>query len=267
MRTTAPDGTVIATADAGAGPPIVLVGGSTYDAAAMAGLVASLADSFACFAVDRRGRGASGDGEEFAIEREYEDIAAVIAAVGRPVTLLGHSYGALCALGAMRLGADIERLVLYEPPLPLDRATMQQARALLDQGSPRDALLVFLREVVKLPTEELGFVASLPDEWFATFAPTAIREAEAVGGELDLGPKRYANVDVATLLLLGTDSPPNVASATRELAHAISTSRVAMLEGQAHNAILAAPDLVAVEIRKFAIQAADSQDLDADRDW
>ena len=66
------------------------------------------------------GSGASGDGREFSIEREYEDVASVVAAVEAPVTLFGHSYGALCVLGAARLDGAVDRLVLYEPPLPVD---------------------------------------------------------------------------------------------------------------------------------------------------
>src|SRR5262245_55790742 len=104
VRITAPDGTTISTTDTGTGPPVVLVGGSTYDAASMAGVAALLSDSHRCVAVDRRGRGGSGDGGSYSIEREYEDIAAVVEAAGTGVTLFGHSYGALCAVGAVRRG-------------------------------------------------------------------------------------------------------------------------------------------------------------------
>src|SRR6185295_2891815 len=69
-------------------------------------------------ALDRRGRGASGDSADYAIEREFEDVAAVVAAIGEPVALLGHSYGALCSLEAVLRAKGVCKLVLYEPPVP-----------------------------------------------------------------------------------------------------------------------------------------------------
>ena len=66
-------------------------------------------------AVDRRGRGGSGDSDDYAIEREFEDVAAVANAFKEPANLLGHSYGALCALEAALFTRNVRKLVLYEP--------------------------------------------------------------------------------------------------------------------------------------------------------
>jgi pimeloyl-ACP methyl ester carboxylesterase len=259
MGTTAPDGTVIATTTTGTGPPLVLVGGTTYDAASMAGVAAALADSFTCVAVDRRGRGGSGDGPAYAIEREYEDVAAVVAAVratlGGPVTLVGHSYGAFCSLGAIRLGADVERLVLYEPPIlvdgPHDPAVLARARELLRQDDPKGTLIELLRGIVRVTDDELAVVTELPDAWFEAFAMTAMREIEAVG-ELSPEPADYTT-QVDTLLLVGSESPDGLVQATHALAAVLPHSRIVTLEGQAHNAILAAPELVATAVRSHAL--------------
>lgn len=254
MNVVAPDGTPIATVDAGTGAPVVLVAGSSYDAAACGGVVALLQDRFACFAMDRRGRGASGDGPAFSIEAEIEDVKAVVDAVGEPVTLFGHSYGSLCALGATLLGADVARLVLYEPPLMLDGpvpdAVLDEADAALAEDDPRAALLILLRDVVRISDDELAFVGALPDEFFETFAPTAIREIGAVS-DRDPDPARYASVSVPTRFLLGTESPSHIVNATDALVAALPRTEVVTLEGQGHNAILSAPNLVADAIAGF----------------
>ena len=79
-----------------------------------------LASRFTVYAVDRRGRGGSGDSQSYAIEREFEDVAAVVELIPRPVDLLGHSYGGICSLEASLRTKNIRRLILYEPPIPID---------------------------------------------------------------------------------------------------------------------------------------------------
>lgn len=111
------DGTRIGWARTGDGPPLVLVHGTTADRTRWKPVLPAFEERFTVFAVDRRGRGASGDAANYAIEREYEDIAAVVNAIGAPVNLLGHSYGARCALGGALLARNIRSLVLYEPAL------------------------------------------------------------------------------------------------------------------------------------------------------
>src|SRR5438270_592473 len=91
---------MIATTRTGHGPPLVLVHGTTADHTRWAPLLPVLDELFTVHAVDRRGRGASGDDPDHAIEREFEDVAAVVDAIAEPVHLLGHSYGAICALEA-----------------------------------------------------------------------------------------------------------------------------------------------------------------------
>jgi len=79
----------------------------------------ALEERFTVYAVDRRGRGESGDSDEYAIEREFEDVVSVVDSIREPVNLLGHSYGALCSLEAALLTSNIRKLVLYEPPIPV----------------------------------------------------------------------------------------------------------------------------------------------------
>ena len=118
------DGTSIAVWVDGEGPPLLVVHGALNDHTTDLPFVAELRDRLTTFALDRRGRGASGDAAAYAIEREFEDIAAVVDAVaartGQPVAVWGHSYGADCSMGAATLTDNISHLVLYEPGLGFD---------------------------------------------------------------------------------------------------------------------------------------------------
>jgi pimeloyl-ACP methyl ester carboxylesterase len=111
-----PDGTRIACWRSGSGEPLVLVHGTTADHRRWARVLPHLEAHFTVFAVDRRGRGASGDARDYRIEREFEDVVAVVAAIGGPVTLLGHSYGGICAMEAALRTSAVRRLILYRRP-------------------------------------------------------------------------------------------------------------------------------------------------------
>src|SRR5690606_7278675 len=117
---TSPDGTSIGFQRSGRGTPLLLVHGTTADHSRWSAISPSFERHFTVYTMDRRGRGASGDASEYHLLREAEDIAAVIEAIGEPVHLLGHSYGALCCLEAAPLTDKVSKLILYEPPLPSD---------------------------------------------------------------------------------------------------------------------------------------------------
>lgn len=112
---TSRDGTRIACQRSGEGQPLVLVHGTTGAHWSFNLLLPSLVGRFTVYSVDRRGRGESGDREEYAIEWEFEDVAAVVDSIGKPATLFGHSYGATLALGAALLTDNVHRLILNEP--------------------------------------------------------------------------------------------------------------------------------------------------------
>src|SRR5262245_9997675 len=117
------DGTAIAVWVEGTGPALVMVHGSIADHTTFDSFVAVLRDEFTTYAIDRRGFGASGDATGYAIERDFEDVAAAVDAVaartGGPIALWGHSYGANCAMGGATLTENIHHLVVYEPSLGL----------------------------------------------------------------------------------------------------------------------------------------------------
>ncbi|MEX2225745.1 MAG: alpha/beta hydrolase [Dehalococcoidia bacterium] len=142
---TSADGTRIAFERSGDGPPLVLVHGSINDRRAWSLAVPAFAEHFSVYAMDRRGRGESGEPGEHQFACQIEDVAAVIGAAGAPVDLVGHSYGAHCALGAAAMApASIKHLVLYEPPLVDDvRGAVAQA---FEQNEASEAVAQFLEK-------------------------------------------------------------------------------------------------------------------------
>src|SRR5687767_12504745 len=119
MRVASQDGTSIAVQVTGRGAPLLLVHGTTADHSRWTPLLPALEARFTVHAMDRRGRGESGDAADYSLVREFEDVAAVVDAIGGPVNLLGHSYGALCSLEAALRTSNLRKLILYEPPIPL----------------------------------------------------------------------------------------------------------------------------------------------------
>jgi pimeloyl-ACP methyl ester carboxylesterase len=109
------DGTTIAVERAGEGTPVILAGGAFNDRSTVAGLAEVLSADFTTVIYDRRGRGASGDSDSYAAEREIEDLAAVISYAGGPAGMFGHSSGAVLALEAAARGLDITKVAAYEP--------------------------------------------------------------------------------------------------------------------------------------------------------
>jgi pimeloyl-ACP methyl ester carboxylesterase len=204
-------------------------------------------------AVDRRGRGDSEDGSDYSLDREYDDVAAVVdaaaAATGSAVDLLGHSYGGNIAFGAALRTSNIRRLVLYEgwpPPDIAHRttspATLAHIESLLADGRPEHALEVFYRELVSMTDEELAGVRSSPT-WPARVAAahTVPRELRAFG-EQAFDPAWAARISVPVLLLVGSESPAAIQADPEIVAAALPDARLEILEGQAHIAHLTAPE-------------------------
>lgn len=256
------DGTSIAFERSGSGPPLVLVHGTSSAGARWAPNLPAFEERSTVYTVDRRGRGASGDAADYAIEREFEDIAAVVDTVDEPVNLLGHSFGALCVLEAALLTSNISKLMLYEPYIPIsepplyDRATLNRFQRLLDAGDRESVVVGMFRDMLGLSEEELEELRALPT-WpmRVESAHTIVRETQA---ELDyrFAAERFANLRVPTLLLLGSDTPPALEQITRRLDATLPDSRIAVMPGQAHLAMMTAPDLFVGEVLAFLEEPA-----------
>lgn len=265
---TSADGTRLGVWQSGSGPALVAVHGTTADHTRWARVAPLLEANFSLYAMDRRGRGRSGDTSAYSIEREAEDVAAVVRFAGERVTLLGHSYGALCCLEAAPQLSGLHRLILYEPPLPIGggivkRETQNELQRLLDDGDREGALLCFFREVVGVPESELALLKNHP-VWPARIAAahTIPREAQAEESYgLDLS--RLEDVSVPTLLMLGGDSPDYFREAIMRLHAVLADSRVHVMPGQQHIAMDTAPDEFAAAIVGFATTAANEDEISA----
>jgi len=253
-RVTSKDGTAIAFDRLGDGPPVVLVGGGSVDRSANAPLAAQLAGHFTVFNYDRRGRGDSGDTPPYAVEREVEDIKAVMKEAGRSAFLFGTSSGAALALEAVASGLSVAKLALWEPPFILDGRPRPPADTadiftkLVESGRRGDAVEFFMTKVVGLPPEFVAEARSSP--WWPAqeaIAHTLAYDA-TVMGDYSLPMDRAAKVSVPTLVLVGGASWDWLRDTVLTLAGTLPKGEHRILEGQEHNV---APEVLAPALVEF----------------
>lgn len=253
------DGTSLAVWVEGEGAPLVMVHGSLQDHTASGALVDELRNDVTTFSMDRRGFGASGDAAGYSIQREFEDVAAVVDAVaartGGPVALWGHSYGANCAMGGAALTTNVHRLVLYEPSLGLayPPGAIDSIQRKVAAGEMEAALLEVLVEIAGMTDEEIEALRSNPKmSWAARIAtvPTVPRECRAENGWV-YRPGEFDGIAARTLMLAGSESPPTVNDATHQAAAAIADVHIRALEGHGHFAHRTDPAMVAAIVRQF----------------
>lgn len=260
MTVRSSDGVNLAVYVVGGGPPLVLVHGSLQDHTISAALIDELAAHFTCYAMDRRGFGASDDRIGYAIEREFEDVAAVVdhvaAATGRPVHLWGHSYGASCAMGGAARTSNIDHLVLYEPSLGLayPPGVIEEIEAAVETRDNDTAITAVFRGILDMPDADIDAMRAAP-EWGRRLAVahTVPRECRAEQNWV-YEPGQFDAVDVPTLLLSGSESPAELKEATAAAAAALPRARLHVLDGHAHIAHRTDPADVAAIILAFAGQ-------------
>lgn len=254
------DGTSIAYEEFGAGPPLVLVHGGVSDRTYWAPVVPALAERCTVVTVDRRGRGASGDAASYAIDREFEDVAAVVDAIDEPVHLLGHSYGGICALEAALRTGNLATLMLYEPALGLNgpagipASFIEQLDALVAAGQLDRATEVTMREIVGLPAEVLAELRADAAAWqpMVDCAHTLPRELRSVSA-FTFDAVRYRALGVPTVLLAGTDSPPELHVGVGLVRDAVDGSRVVMMPGVDHEAVTTGPDVLTATLMDLLV--------------
>jgi pimeloyl-ACP methyl ester carboxylesterase len=251
---TSTDGTTIGFDRLGAGPPVVLVCGGSVDRMSNAGLAATLADRFTVLNYDRRGRGDSGDTPPYTVQREVEDIDAVIGAAGGSAHLYGTSSGAALTLEAAASGVPVDRLALWEPPFIPDGVpkpptdTAKTYTELVDAGRRGDAVEFFMSKVVGLPDEFVVQARSAPF-WPAqeALAHTLAYDA-TIMADHSLPTERAADVKVPTIVMAGDASFPWMSETARALAEALPDGEVRILEGQTHDV---APEAMARVLTGF----------------
>ena len=284
-----PDGTAIADFESGGGPgnslagagsgarsaagashpPVVLVHGTSADHTAWRTLAPLLGTDRRLHAIDRRGRGASGDGPStagdqagYAIEREYEDVAAVASAVaaehGGPVDVLGHSYGGRVALGAALLTPDIRRVVCYEgAPRHVRRGRLDGRLAarlapLADVGRDEELLDAFLAAVAEMGPADLAAYHANP-VWPSRVEAarrTLLRELRAEPTEA-AGLTRLGRVRQPVLLILGSRTPAFFREGVERLVPRLAHPTVAVVDGARHAAHHTHAPAFAAVVRSF----------------
>jgi len=254
---TSVDGTPIAYLRRGEGPPIVLVHGTAADHSRWAPVLPAFEQRFTVYAIDRRGRGGSGDSDDYAIEREFEDVAVVVDSLGESVNLLGHSYGALCALEAALLARNVRKLVLYDPGIEVageqiyPPEVIERLEALLGARDRDGVVATTMREVAGLSPETVEYMRSQP-VWQARVdaAHTIPRELRAVKA-YRLDAERLGDLRVPTLLLSGGDSPAALRKAGEAVDETLPDSRIVVMPGHGHAAMDTGTDLFTTKVLRF----------------
>jgi pimeloyl-ACP methyl ester carboxylesterase len=253
------DGTTIAYDKEGEGPAVILVDGAlcTRSFGSKPQLVKLLGAHFTVYSYDRRGRGDSGDTQPYAVEREIEDIEALIDAAGGAAYLYGHSSGAALVLETARsLGEKVKKLAMYEAPYNDDTQARQswkkyikQLTELLAANRRGDAVALFMK-LVETPSEEIEAMRNAPI-WplLEAIAPTLAYDHAAILGEEALLPIQWAaRVTVPALVMSGGASYPFMYDTARALSQAIPHAELRVLQDQTHNVD---PDVLVPVLAEF----------------
>ncbi|MEV8359505.1 alpha/beta hydrolase [Microbacterium sp. NPDC076895] len=241
------DGTRIAYETFGSGRPVVIVGGAFSTASDGVPLAEALAAlGLHGVTVDRRARGSSGDTAPYAPEREAEDVAAVVDAVGGRAALLGHSSGAVLALLAASRGAQVSHLFLSEPPLGFGHSHVpadlpETLQGLLDEGRREDVVTIFQRQAVGLPDAMIEQIRESPMfPHLVGLAQSVVYDA-ALARACDSPNERMLGLDVPTAVLCGAETFPFLEVSSRALAEAMPAAELVIVpESRGHR-----PDPVA----------------------
>jgi pimeloyl-ACP methyl ester carboxylesterase len=259
---TSKDGTTIAFDKSGQGPALILVGGAIQHRAIdpnTARLAELLASRFTVYHYDRRGRGDSGDTAPYAVEREVEDIHALIQDAGGPAFLYGMSSGAVLILEAADRGLDVGKLALYEPPFMIDDSRprvpedyRERLMALLEADRPGDAVELFMTEAVGVPAEAVASMRIAPYWQGLESVAHTLPYDDAIMGETTSGAPlpvgRWASITIPTLVMDGGESPAWARNAVAALVDALPSAQRRTLEGQTHEVD---PEIVAPVLEEF----------------
>jgi pimeloyl-ACP methyl ester carboxylesterase len=251
---TSRDGTPIAFDRSGEGPPVILVVGAFNDRSTGAPLAALLAPHFTVFTYDRRGRGGSGDTAPYSVEREIDDLDALIAAAGGSACVFGYSSGAVLSLRAARRLA-ITKLALYDPPFLVDDGRPRppadlgvQIAELVSSGRRGDAVELFQTKCVGIPVDVVAQLRHAPFRpALEEMAHTLVYDA-TITGDLTLPTDLAASVTVPTLLMDGGENPEWMRHGVQALADALPDARHRTLEGQTHDIV---PAVMAPVLTEF----------------
>jgi pimeloyl-ACP methyl ester carboxylesterase len=253
------DGTTIGFSKKGKGAPLLFVHGITADHNSWNTLASQLENYFTVYAMDRRGRGLSGDAITYELMREAEDIVAVIEHVNEPVNLFGHSFGGLCCLEAVLLTSKINKLILYEPAISVADSVFppdapEEIKKRIDADDLESAMEYFLRNIAKMTEPELQMYRKMP-LWNARIplVTTIPREMKA---ELmyRFDNRRFSDIQIQTMLLVGGESPVFSHESVELIHSSIANSKIVVLKGEQHIAHHTNPGLLIQKLQDFLME-------------
>jgi pimeloyl-ACP methyl ester carboxylesterase len=247
---TSADGTTIAYDRLGSGHPLVLVGGALCDRQSLRPLADVLASDFDVVTYDRRGRGDSGDGTPYAVQREVDDIAALVSALGGTAAVYGHSSGAGLAAIAASTGLPFTHVMLHEPPYGPDDVDPsddgEQVLELIHQGQNREAVELFLIMTGMPKPEALQYAPGVADRAPTLAYDFAVMEHGLTGTGTPVELLRTINP--ATLVLVGTASAPFMVDAAHRITKILPAAELVELAGHHH---VVPPELLAPALTGF----------------
>ena len=252
---TSADGTTIAFDLLGSGAPVIMVVGAFNTRATTSLLAAALQDRFTILNYDRRGRGDSGDTPPYSVEREIEDLDALIGEAGGSAAVFGYSSGATLALKAAAHGLEISKLALYDPPFLVDDShprppadLPEQLSQLVSAGRRGDAVELFQTKAVGIPEDVVVQMRHAPFRpGLEAIAHTLVYEATIIG-DLTLPTDLIAAITAPTLVIDGEKSPPTMDGAARVLVETLPNGQRRTLAGEGHDI---SPDVTAAVLEEF----------------
>jgi pimeloyl-ACP methyl ester carboxylesterase len=248
------DGTAIAFDRFGNGSPLIMVVGAFNDRSTTEPLARALESRFTVFNYDRRGRGDSGDTQPYAIDREIDDIHALVVVAGGSASVFGYSSGAVLALKAAARDLAIRKLALYEPPFRADdnpappSDIAEQLAELVSAGRRGDAVELFQTKVVGIPEEIVAQLRHAPFRpHLEALAHTLVYDATIIG-DLSLPTALIGSIVTPTLVMCGEQSPSFMRHAAQAVTAALPNGRLCTLDGQTHHI---SPETTAPFIAEF----------------
>ncbi len=255
-KVTSKDGTVIAYDRLGKGPAVIMTLGALNTRKSGSKLAKLLSARFTVISYDRRGRGNSTDTAPYSVQREVEDVAALIGVVGEPVFLYGHSSGGALALEAvMALRKKVRKLAVYEVPYALDNGARRAAttyyktlKSLLTTGRNDDAVALFIGSV-GVSDKQVQALKRMP-MWkgLVRLAPTLAYDSTVLGKGHALPKDRLSGVTVPTLAMHGGAGAAFMGDVAREISETIPRAKLQTLPRQTHGV---SPKVLAPVLEEF----------------
>jgi pimeloyl-ACP methyl ester carboxylesterase len=261
---TSKDGTSIAFEQSGTGLVVILVAAALADRSGTARLAKHLAEHFTVINYDRRGRGKSTDTQPYAVEREVEDIEALIDASGGSAFVFGSSSGSVLGLEASsKLGGEVKKLFMYEPPFIIDDSQppmaadfAEQVTDLVSANRRNDAVKLFFHKGMGIPAFAVTLMRWLMPGWskMASIAHTIPYDLAVLAGTQagkPLPANRWSSATAPTLVMVGGKSEAFFHNGAKALIDLLPNAQYSALEGRDHSAILMATKAIADAVEEF----------------